>query len=244
MSTIDLWTEYVKTRDKKLKDRLIVEYIRFVKIIAGRLFSNYGNNVEFDDLVSYGIFGLIDAIDRFDPSKNVKFETYASIRIRGAIIDHLRTLDWIPRSIRQKYKTIEDAYKFIEDKLGRSAKDEEVAQELGISLKEFNSMLSEIHAFSVISLEDKLSNNLNFTIIDKDEDHEPEKYFAQKEIKTILLEAIETLSERDKKIISLYYYNELTYKEISCILGISESRISQLHTKIIIKLKNKLDKLL
>ncbi|MEW9124653.1 MAG: sigma-70 family RNA polymerase sigma factor, partial [Thermotaleaceae bacterium] len=126
-----VWEQYAKTREKNLKDQLIVEYIDLVKIIAGRLYTNYGKTVEFDDLVSYGIFGLIDAIEKFDPSKNVKFETYAYIRVRGAIIDQLRNLDWIPRSIRQKHKKLEDIYKTIENEFGRSATDEEAAEIVG-----------------------------------------------------------------------------------------------------------------
>ncbi|WZL74870.1 FliA/WhiG family RNA polymerase sigma factor [Clostridiaceae bacterium 35-E11] len=239
-----LWNEYVKTKDKKIKDQLIIKYVELVKIIAGRLYNNYGNNVEFEDLVSYGIFGLLDAIDKFDLTKNVKFETYAYIRIRGAIIDQLRILDWVPRSVRQKHKKIEDAYKSIENKFGRSANDQEVAEILNISLEELNGILSEIHSFSIVSLEEKISNNTNFSIADEYVHNEPQSYFEQEEIKQILLNTLETLSEREKKIISLYYYSELTYKEISSILGVSESRISQLHTKAIIKLRKKLDKLL
>jgi RNA polymerase sigma factor for flagellar operon FliA len=241
---MNLWDQYRKTNDKKIKDQLIVKYIDLVKIIAGRLYANYRNNTEFEDLVSYGIFGLLDAIDKFDPSKNVKFETYAYIRIRGAIIDQLRTLDWIPRSVRQKYKKIEDAYKTIENKLGRSANDQEVAHELNISVAELNSMLGEVHSFSVISLEEKISNNANFTIMDEDISTEPQQSLEKEEVKKILLESLNQLAEREKKIVELYYYSELTYKEISAILGVSESRISQLHTKAIMKLRGKLAKVL
>ncbi|MCT4606748.1 MAG: FliA/WhiG family RNA polymerase sigma factor [Marinisporobacter sp.] len=244
MSNMNLWDQYRKTNDKKIKDQLIVKYIDLVKIIAGRLYANYRNNTEFEDLVSYGIFGLLDAIDKFDPSKNVKFETYAYIRIRGAIIDQLRTLDWIPRSVRQKYKKIEDAYKTIENKLGRSANDQEVAHELNISVAELNSMLGEVHSFSVISLEEKISNNANFTIMDEDISTEPQQSLEKEEVKKILLESLNQLAEREKKIVELYYYSELTYKEISAILGVSESRISQLHTKAIMKLRGKLAKVL
>ncbi|TCO79920.1 FliA/WhiG family RNA polymerase sigma factor [Marinisporobacter balticus] len=240
----NLWEKYIKTHDKKIKDQLIVEYMDLVKIIAGRLYANYGNHTEFEDLVSYGIFGLLDAIDKFDPSKNVKFETYAYIRIRGAIIDQLRVLDWIPRSVRQKYKRIEEAYKSIENKLGRSASDKEISLELNISLNELNAMLAEIHSFSIISLEEKISNNTNFTIIDENVDSEPQQHFEREATKKILLDSLNDLQEREKRIIQLYYYSELTYKEISAILGVSESRISQLHTKAIIKLRSKIGKVL
>ncbi|MFT9494982.1 FliA/WhiG family RNA polymerase sigma factor [Anaerosolibacter sp.] len=238
-----LWDKYIKTRDKQIKDQLIIEYIDLVKIIAGRLYNNYGNHIEFDDLVSYGIFGLLDAIDKFDPKKNVKFETYAHIRVRGAIIDQLRNLDWIPRSVRQKYKKLEEAYQIIENKSGRSANDEDVAMALGISVDELNNILSDVHSFTVVSLEEKIINNANFAIIDDDINNEPQQYFEQEEMKEILIDCVNNLPEREKKIISLYYYSELTYKEISAIMGISESRISQLHTKAMMRLKSRLEKI-
>lgn len=237
-----LWEKYGKTRDKALKDQLIVEYVDLVKIIAGRLYTNYGKTVEFDDLVSYGIFGLIDAIEKFDPSKNVKFETYAYIRIRGAIIDQLRNLDWIPRSVRQKHKKLEDIYKAIENEFGRSASDEEVAERLGVTMDAFSGILSEVHSFTVVSLEEKILNNSNFSIIDDDINNEPQIYFEQEELKNTLINLIQNLPERERKIITLYYYSELTYKEIATILGVSESRISQLHTKAVMKLRGKLGK--
>ncbi len=239
-----LWEAYIKNKNKASKDRLIESYIELVKVVAGRLYNSYGNNVEFEDLVSYGIFGLLDAIDKFDPNRNVKFETYAYIRIRGSIIDQLRALDWVPRSIRQKYKRLEEVYKEVENQLGQSASDREIALKLGISVSDLNKMLSEVHTFSIVSLEEKISNNINFNIIDDDINIEPQKHFEKKELKKILLESINTLPEKEKRIISLYYYSELTYKEISSIVGVSESRISQLHTKAIIRLRNKLDKLL
>lgn len=235
-----IWEKYWKTREKNIKDQLIVEYIDLVKIIAGRLYTNYGKTVEFDDLTSYGVFGLIDAIEKFDPLKNVKFETYAYIRIRGAIIDQLRNLDWIPRSVRQKHKRLEDVYKNIENELGRSATDEEVAEKMGVTMNVFNEILSEIHSFTIVSLEEKISNNSNFSLIDDDISNEPQNFFEQEELKRNLIDTIQSLPERERKIISLYYYSELTYKEISAILGVSESRISQLHTKAIMKLKGKL----
>ncbi len=243
MQNSALWDKYVRTRSKQVKDQLIIAYIDLVKIIAGRLYNNYGNHIEFDDLVSYGIFGLLDAIDKFDPAKNVKFETYAYIRVRGAIIDQLRNLDWIPRSVRQKYKKLEEAYKAIENRSGRSANDEEVALTLGISIDELNDMLSDVHSFTVVSLEEKILNNANFAIIDDDINSEPQQYFEQEEMKEILVDSVSSLPEREKKIISLYYYSELTYKEISSIMGISESRISQLHTKAIMRLKSRLEKI-
>ena len=244
MNSPRIWDKYRKTRDRELKDQLVVENIELVKIIAGRLYSNYKNAVEFDDLVSYGIFGLLDAIDKFDPTKNVKFETYAHIRIRGAIIDQLRSQDWIPRSVRQKYKRIEDAYKTIENRFGRSATEEEVVSILGIQISELNEILSEIHTYSVVSLEEKITNNPNFTLVDSEMENEPQKHYEKEEVKGILKQLLKELPEKEQKVISLYYYSELTYKEIALIMGVSESRISQIHTKAIMKFRSKLEKLL
>lgn len=244
MNNSNLWEKYHKTRDKMIKDQLIRENIELVKIIAGRLFSTYKNNIEFDDLVSYGIFGLLDAIDKFDPLRNVKFETYAYIRIKGAIIDQIRLMDWVPRSVRQKYKRVEEAYNSIEISCGRSASDEEVSEILGIKINDLNEILSEIHSYSVISLEEKITNNPNFTIVDEDSKKDPEKSFEQEEIKIIMKKVLKELPEKEQKVISLYYYSELTYKEISLVMGVSESRISQIHTKAIMKLRSKLEKIL
>lgn len=244
MTSPTLWEKYKKTRDKKIKEQLIIDNIELVKIIAGRLYGNYKNNVDFDDLVGYGIFGLLDAIEKFDPSKNVKFDTYAYIRIRGAIIDQLRSLDWIPRSVRQKYKRVENAYKSVENSLGRSASDMEVADFLGISVEELHGALSEIHSFSVVSLDEKLANNPSFTLADEDIEKEPQSHFEKEEMKAILKDLVNDLPEKERTVINLYYNTELTYKEISLVMGVSESRISQIHTKAIMKLRSKLEKLL
>ncbi len=242
MSNSTIWETYKKTRDNKIKEQLIINNIELVKIIAGRLYSTYKNNVDFDDLVSYGIFGLLDAIEKFDPSKNVKFDTYAYIRIRGAIIDQLRSLDWIPRSIRQKYKKVEDAYKKVESQYGRSANDDEIASYLEISINELHNILSEIHSFSVVSLDEKITNNPNFTLVDENEVNDPQGHLEEEETKKILKEIVKELPEKEKTVISLYYNSELTYKEISLVMGVSESRISQIHTKAIMKLRSKLEK--
>lgn len=244
MTSPTLWEKYKKTRDKKIKEQLIIDHIELVKIIAGRLYGSYKNNVDFDDLVGYGIFGLLDAIEKFDPSKNVKFDTYAYIRIRGAIIDQLRSLDWIPRSVRQKYKRVEEAYKNVENSNGRSASDREVADYLGITVEELQRTLSEIHSFSVVSLDEKLANNPSFTLADEDADKEPQKHFEKEEMKIILKDLVNDLPEKERTVISLYYNTELTYKEISLVIGVSESRISQIHTKAIVKLRTKLEKFL
>lgn len=241
MANIELLKSYKKNKSKEIKDQLIVDNIELVKIIAGRLYHSYNSNVEYDDIVSYGILGLIDAIEKFDPEKNVKFETYANFRIRGSIIDHLRSLDWVPRSTRQKYKKFEEAMSKLQSTYGLNIEDSILANELNMSLEELKNFLSEVSIFSVISLDDKMSENSNFNIISEDFETRPESSYLKNETKKILSMIIEKLPEREKMIIKLYYFSELTYKEISKILSISESRVSQLHTKCIVKLKNSLN---
>jgi len=243
MSNTDLWKSYKKNPSKEIKDKLIIKYIELVKIIAGRLYSAYNSNVEYEDLLSYGIIGLIDAIEKFDPNKNVKFETYANFRIRGSIIDQLRSLDWIPRSTRQKHKRVEEALQKLQNQFGLSVDDKLIAKELGVTLDELNNLLSEVSIFSVVSLDEKLGEDNNLNISSNNIDSLPETKYVNEESKVILKQTVDKLPERERLIISLYYYNELTYKEISNIIGVSESRVSQLHTKAIIKLKSSLNTL-
>ncbi len=242
MPNNDIWNEYKKTNSKQLRDQLIIENIELVKIIAGRLYHSYSSYVDYDDLVSYGILGLIDAIDKFEPEKKIKFETYANFRIRGAIIDQLRSLDWVPRSTRQKYKKLEQAIQKLQGKYGLDIKDELIAKELGMSLEEFSEFLSNVSILSVISLDEKISENTNFSISSNDNDTSPEESYLKSETKKILMDTISKLPEREQTIIKLYYFSELTYKEIANILNISESRVSQIHTKCMLKLKNILEK--
>lgn len=233
-----LWHNYKNNNDSQAKALLIEEYIRLVKFIAGRLYISYGSNIEYDDLVSYGIFGLIDAIEKFDLNKQVKFETYAQIRIRGAIIDSLRSLDWVPRSIRQKSKKIEEAYSSLENKLGRSATDVEVSEALDISVKELQEILLNTASFNVISLEEVIFEV--GLIGNTAEEQLTENLICRRETYNNLKDTIVQLPERERQVISLYYYNNLTYKEIGKVLDISESRVSQLHSKAISRLKSKL----
>ena len=241
MELTTLWHKYKKNNDPQAKMEIIEHYIQLVKVIAGRLYTSYGTNVEYDDLVSYGIFGLIDAIEKFDLNKQVKFKTYAQIRIRGAIIDELRSLDWVPRSVRQKARQVEEAYNKLENRLGRSVFDTEVAGELGITTEELQNILMQTNSFNIVSLEETVFEN---NIIPKQEEQDclPEKQICVKETYNTLKENIEKLPIREKQVISLYYYNGLTYKEIGTILQISESRVSQLHSKAILRLRAKLTK--
>jgi RNA polymerase sigma factor for flagellar operon FliA len=240
MDLTNLWEEYSRTKASAIREELILTYTYLVKFVAGRLYASYGNNVEFDDLVSYGIFGLIDAIDKFDIARGVKFDTYAQLRIRGAIIDQLREMDWLPRSVRQKSKDLEKAYFELENKLGRPATDEEMAESYGMSLQDFQKKVQNIATYSIVSLDDLLEQKREVIGNEKENVMEtPESVIESTEIKGILVDAIANLPEKEKKVVSLYYYDELTYKEIGKLLSISESRVSQLHTKAIIRLKNK-----
>ena len=237
-----LWKEFKKTNSPELKEELILKYAPLVKFVAGRIGIYFGGNVDYEDLVSYGIFGLIDAIDKFDLDKGVKFRTYASLRIRGAIIDSVRNLDWIPRSLRQKSKELEKLYSELENELGRSATDEDMARKLGISTEEFGKMINDINISSLVSLDEYFEQNYDHGISPKDmgKDTQPEGFAEKNEIKNILGKSIDMLPEKEKMVITLYYYEELTLKEISVIMNVSESRISQLHTKAIMRLKGKL----
>jgi len=239
-----LWEEYSKKRTSELQEKIIIEYAGLVKLVAGRLSMYLGSNVEYDDLVGYGIFGLIDAIDKFDNSKGVKFETYASLRIRGAILDQIRKMDWIPRSIRQKQKKLDQAYQYLEAKLGRVPCDEEIADELEITVDELETWENQTKVTNIISLDEfmdqgteaRMDKGLITTFA------QPERIVEKNELKELLIQTLEILTEKEKKVIILYYYEELTLKEISRILEVSESRISQLHTKALQKMKMKLGK--
>jgi RNA polymerase sigma factor for flagellar operon FliA len=241
MSMDLLWIKYKEKQDKGAKDELIIHYVELVKIIAGRLYNDYNHHVDYEDLVSYGILGLIDAIEKFDHKKMIKFETYANFRIRGAIIDQLRNLDWVPRSMRHKYKLLEEAIEKLQRQFGNNYSDNQLAHYLDISLDDLNKLLSEVSTFSVVSLEEKFEEQIGFDIKADYQGFEPETSLEIKVMTQLLKESIDILPEKEKLVISLYYYDEMTYKEIAQILEISESRISQLHTKAISRLKVALD---
>ncbi|SFR95972.1 FliA/WhiG family RNA polymerase sigma factor [Anaeromicropila populeti] len=237
-----LWNEYAKSRKAEIRERLIIEYAGLVKVVAGRLNMYLGYAVEQDDLIGYGSFGLIDAIDKFDCTKGVKFETYASLRIRGSIIDHIRKMDWIPRTLRQRQKKMDQAYQKIEFETGRSATDEEVAKELEISVSELEQWRGQMKITNLVSLDEFFEQGSELKEQSNLSSHfqQPEIVMEKQELKRELEEVLETLTENEKKVIALYYYEELTLKEISHILEVSESRVSQLHTKALQKMKKKL----
>lgn len=237
-----LWEDYARLKTPDLREKLILEYAPLVKIVAGRLSMYLGYNVEYEDLVSYGLFGLIDSIDKFDASKEVKFETYASLRIRGSILDQIRKMDWIPRTIRQRQKQIDAAMKEIELQEGRPATDAEIARRIGISEDEFLDWQGQIKADNIISLNEYIEqgNDVSSEASLGSGFDTPETVIEKSELREMLDEALELLTEKEKKVILLYYYEELTLKEISNILGVSESRISQLHTRALQKMKTKM----
>lgn len=238
-----LWADYEKDKSPENREKIILEYSPLVKVVAGRLSMYLGYNVEYEDLVSYGIFGLIDAIDKYDHAKEVKFETYASLRIRGAILDQIRKMDWIPRTIRQKQKKIDGVIKQVEALKGRSATDAEIAEGLGISEEELTEWQSQMKITGLVSLNEYLEQGSEVPNEQgkvSSHFHSPEDATLQEELKKVLLESLENLTEKEKKVILLYYYEDLTLKEISNVLEVSESRISQLHTKALHKMKAKL----
>ncbi len=245
--TSALWQEYVSTRDRAVRDRLILTYAPLVKFVAGRLGSGLPAHVDEGDLVSYGLLGLIGAIERYDPDRDVKFETYAIARIKGSIIDELRALDWVPRSVRARARDIERAIAELEARLGRAPSDEEISSKLGITEEELNESLSEISRTSIAALDElwtiSSSGGDTVALIDTIEDKEgpePQSALAETELKEAIGEAIARLPEREKLVVTLYYYEELTLREIGEVLGVTESRVSQLHTKAILRLKARL----
>lgn len=239
-----LWAEYSKNPSQELRESLILEYAGLVKIVAGRLNMYLGYAVEMDDLVGYGIFGLIDAIDKFDSLKGVKFETYASLRIRGAILDQIRKMDWIPRTLRQKQKKLDSAVMKIESETGRAATEEEIAMELDISVEETISWQNQTKIASLVSLDEYIeqgSEIKNDGEVKSVQFEQPEKVVERQELKAQLAKALEDLTENERKVIVFYYFEELTLKEISKILEVSDSRISQLHTKALQKMRKKME---
>ena len=245
----ELWLEYRKTKSPQLRDKFIRQYMPLVKYVAGKLAVGMPGSVEFDDLVGFGQFGLLDAIEKFDPSKNVKFKTYAVTRIRGAIFDELRQLDWVPRSVRQKSREIEDTIVELESKLGRTATDAEIAEKLGVSESEYQQTVMKVSGTSVLSLNDVWysgNDNDHMSIGDSIESPSslnPDVIVEREEIRKVIIEAINELPEKEKMVIVLYYHEDLTFKEIGQVLEVSESRISQLHTKANLRLRAKLTNL-
>lgn len=232
-----LWCYYQKNRDPQIREKIVEHYLSLVKIIVGRIAISLPAHVDRDDLISSGFFGLLDAIERYDPVRGNKFETYAGVRIRGAILDYLRSKDWLPVSLRQKIRRYEQAVSTLESKLGRAATDKEVAEYLDISLENLQQIVCQLNVATIIPLEEYIrSEKVDAALVS------PVDNLEMKELQESLAEAIDKLPEKERIVVSLYYYNELTLREISVILKLSEARISQLHTKAIFRLRGYLSR--
>lgn len=247
-NTKQLWHRYKTKKDLNAREQLILHYIHLVKYVAGRIAVSLKGYFEVDDLVSAGVYGLISAVDRFNPDRGIKFETFALARIKGAIIDWLRSLNWVPHSVRSKAKKLEKALAELENKLGRPPEDQELADYLGLDLESLNRLLHEVAPATLISFDE-------FNKSDNEEEGlspeeliadakavDPAEHIELEELKQLLTEAIERLPEREKLVITLYYYEGLTLKEIGQVLSLSESRVSQLHTKAILRLRGRLSR--
>jgi RNA polymerase sigma factor for flagellar operon FliA len=243
----ELWSAYKQSGDTALRERLILHYSPLVKYVAGRVGVGLPPNIEQSDLVSYGIFGLIDAIEKFDITRAIKFETYAISRIKGAIIDELRAVDWVPRSVRYKAREVERAYAALEAKLHRTPTEPEIAAELRITLEELHAVFSQVSFVNVVALDELLNSGDQsggkLALVDTLEDvkaEDPVASFESEETKYLLAKAINMLPEREKIVVTLYYYENLTLAEIGQVLGVTESRICQMHTKAVLQLRAKL----
>jgi RNA polymerase sigma factor for flagellar operon FliA len=242
----ELWKRYRKSKDPAIRDHLIKKYAPLVKYVAGKVAVGMPHNVEFDDLVGYGVFGLFDAIDKFDPEKHVKFKTYAVTRIRGSIFDELRSIDWVPRSVRQKTREIEETIVSVEAQLGRSASDQEIANAMHVSVEEYQDLMLKVSGTSIMSINDVWhggdeSDKISIMeSIESPASLNPDVIVEKDEVKKVIVQAIQELPEKEKKVLVLYYYEDLTLKEIGEVLAVTESRVSQLHTKAIMRLRTKL----
>ena len=241
----DLWAEYTRTRSHDARDRLIVQYSPLVKYVAGRVGVGLPRNVEQAELASFGVFGLIDAIEKFDPERGFKFETYAISRIKGAILDELRSIDWVPRSVRSKARNLERAMAKFESENHRAPTDKEVAAEMGISEAQLQTTLSQISFVGVAALDEMLSGgdggegvSLGDTVADGSAG--PVGLFEVEEMRQLLADSINHMPEREKIVLTLYYYEGLTLAEIGRVLGVTESRVCQIHTKAVLQLRSKI----
>ena len=233
-----LWESYRRKKTVELRNKIAEYYLPLIRVVAGRLAMSLPPHLDRDDLLSTGFFGLLDAIDRYDINRNIKFETYAGVRIRGAMIDYLRAKDWIPVTMRQKIRKYEQKVYDLESELGRTATDAEIAEALAITTKELNTLVSQFNSSTIIPLEEYLKTDSPEAI-----DADPVETTEFLELKDTLAKAIDKLPEKERLVVSLYYYDELTLKEISLIMHLSEARISQLHTKAIIRMRGYLGKM-
>ena len=243
----DLWRRYKENGDPGARERLVLAYSPLVKYVAGRMSSGLPAHVEEADLISYGLLGLISAIERFEPAREIRFETFAITRIKGSIIDELRSLDWVPRSVRAKAREIERANSKLEHKLHRAPTDQEMAAELEVTVEDFQESLMRISNSSVVALDELWtvsdSSGDQVSLLDTIQDEtaaDPAQEMDLTDMKDRLADSIARLPEREKLVVALYYYENLTLREIGEVLGVTESRVSQLHTKAVLRLKSRL----
>lgn len=245
-ATDRLWAAYKATGDRQARDALILHYGPLVRFVAGRVSAGLPHSVEQADVESYGVFGLIDAIDKFDPGRSIKFETYAVARVKGAIIDELRSIDWVPRSVRAKAKAVERAYAKLETDLGRTPTDAELAGEMGLSEDELRQVFAQVSFTGLAALDETVAGGsertelttLGDTIADREPG--PMAVLEGEDSKRTLAQAINALAEREKLVLTLYYYEGLTLAEIGEVLGVTESRVCQIHTRAVTRLRTKL----
>lgn len=235
-----LWETYTSTKSIDCRNELVLEYLFLVKSIVYRLLPIYKGYSNYDDLLSYGILGLIDAIDKYTLKREVRFEYYASMRIKGEIIDHMRKQDWAPSSLRRKIQVISNAYSELEKTYARTPTDSEVAKYVDMDEDKLHKVLEKAHMFNVLHFEEMLSEEYTLEYAVQDKSESLEDKLVNKELKQILGEMIDALPEKEKLVMTLYYYEELTLKEIAGVLGVSESRVSQIHSKVILKLRTKM----
>ena len=240
-----MWQEYTINRNPQIREQLLIQYLPLVKYVAGRMMFSLPTCVDYNDLLSAGVMGLIGALERFKPEQGVKFETFVLPRIKGSILDELRTLDWAPRSLRSKARRVEKASEYLEKELGRSASGQEIADELNMNVQEYGGVLRELSKASLLSLDgSRVEENEQITsmydLLENSQSVNPQNSLETTEMKDLLVEAIEGLNEQEKIVMALYYYEELTLKEIGQVLNITESRVSQIHSKSLGSLKGAL----
>ena len=236
----ELWGKYVKEKTQETKNELLVHYLPLVKKVVSRMMPTYDSYNDFDDMYSCGVIGLMDAIDKFEPSRDVKFEHYAKLRVRGEIIDQMRKQDWAPSSLRRKIKTIGNTFTDLEMKNGRPASDTEVAQALSMEVDDVRKTLEQSHTFNIMHFEEFLNESSMKMEPKIDEGQTPSAQFENKELTLILGKVIDSLPENERTVVSLYYFEEFTQKQIASILNVSESRVSQIHSRVLMKLRDRL----
>ncbi len=248
LDTEALWAEFTQTPTPRLREQLVLAYLGLVKYVSGRLAIGLPTFVELEDLFGAGLLGLMQAVDKFDPTRNIKFETYAVPRIRGAMLDELRTQDWFPRSVRRKAKSLEQAYVEVESKLERSASDEDVARHLGLRMDEYYTLVDEVCVTTLVSLDKEVANSnegLYAVISDtiRTNNPDPSQMLEEKQLRALVRVTIDEMPDKERTVLTLYYYEELTLKEIGDVLGISESRVCQIHTKAVVRLRGRINQL-